>query len=1102
MTWSEVSSAAYTLYRTSGTTVEILSENTSSRTYVDTDVTAGATYVYQVAATINGGEASRSPQVSVVVPMLGMRPTVTLRLMPTSVSENGGRTTVTAQLSPASTETTTVTVSATAVSPAVEGDFALSANTTLTITAGQTTSTGTVTITANDNDADTPSKTVRVSGMATNSAGVTGPSDVTLNIIDEDDPPTVTLELMPTSIDEDGGSTTVTAHLDRVSSETTTVAVSATAVSPTVAGNFRLSSNRTLTITAGQITSSGTVTITANDNDADTPGNPVRVSGTADNSHGVTDPAEVTLTITDDDDPPTVMLELSPTSISENGGSATVTARLDRTSSETTEVTISATGVIPAVEGDFTLSPNTTLTITAGQTTSTGTVTITANNNDADTPEQTVRVSGTADNSHGVTDPEDEELKITDDDDPPTVMLLLSPTSIGENGGSTTVTARLDRVSSETTTVTVSATAVSPAVAEDLTVSVNKTLTILEGQKNSTGPVTITANDNDVDTPNKTVRVSGTADNSHGVTAPTDVTLTITDDDAAPVMTLEVRPAVIAEAAGNSAVTVRITNGATFAEDQEIRLTFEGTAEKGTDYTAGLERLTLTAGESSTATTVTTMDDAIDDEAETILITARHGGGVLGAEQTITITDDDASPVITTDTASPILVEENETAVATLTATDADRPAQDLTWRITGGADRNRFRLTAAGVLTFASAQDYEAPGDSDRNGDYEVTVEVTDGANPVEAVFTVRLEDVDDTAPVLSSASVNGPTLRLTYGEALDGSSRPVSGDFTVSGGNSARTVSGVAVSGQAVTLTLDPGVEHGETGIRVSYRPGTNPIQDTEGNAALGLSNEAVTNNTGDTTAPAVSRVEITSRPERNATYAAGQEIVVTVTFSEPVVVTGTPRLILNVGGINQQAAYRSGTGAATVFIYMVADGESDTDGVSIDADSLRLNGGGIRDGADNNALLTHDALAPDAGHQVDGIKPALAANGGAVVERSDADADLQRGAGCNFDTAGARLHGECRRCRTEGLPGRCERNRGHANARPGSGRRPGGGAHLPVAGGKSDPGHGGQRRPGNHEQDGGEQHAGYDGAVGEPGGDHFGSRLGRDLCRRGRH
>ena len=560
------------------------------------------------------------------------------------------------------------------------------------------------------------------------------------------------------------------------------------------------------------------------------------------------------------------------------------------------------------------------------------------------------------------------------------MTLRLSRTSISENGGSTTVTARLDRTSSETTTVNVSATAVSPAVAEDLTVSVNKTLTILEGQKNSTGTVTITANNNDADTPNKTVRVHGTADNSHGVTDPDDEELTITDDDAAPVMTLEVNPTVIAEAAGNSTVTVRINNGVAFAEDQQIALTFTGTASKGTDYTVGLERLTLIAGQSSTATTVTAVDDALDDEAETVRVTARHRGGVLGAEQTITITDDDASPVILTN--STILVDENETAVATLTASDADRPAEDLTWRITGGADRNRFRLTADGVLTFAAAQDYEVPGDSDGNGDYEVAVEVRDGANPVEAVFTIRLKDVDDTAPVLSSASVNGDTLTLTYGEALDPNSRPAASDFTVAGGNSARTVSNVAVSGRAVTLTLNPAVEHGDTGIRVSYRPGTNPIQDAVGNDAVRLSNARVTNNTGDTTAPTVSRVETTSRPERAATYAAGQEIAVTVTFSETVVVTGTPRLRLNVGGVSRTAAYRSGTGAAAVFVYVVADGESDTDGVSIDANSLTLNGGRIRDGSNNNALLTHDGLAANAGHKVDGVKPALAANGGAVV------------------------------------------------------------------------------------------------------------------------
>ena len=107
-----------------------------------------------------------------------------------------------------------------------------------------------------------------------------------------------------------------------------------------------------------------------------------------------------------------------------------------------------------------------------------------------------------------------------------------------------------------------------------------------------------------------------------------------------------------------------------------------------------------------------------------------------------TVVVSDAPPVITTAAAALIFVEENETAVATLAATDADHLAEELTWRITGGADRNRFKLTADGVLTFGVAQDYEAPGDSDRDNFYEVTVEVSDGANPVEAVFRVRVTD------------------------------------------------------------------------------------------------------------------------------------------------------------------------------------------------------------------------------------------------------------------------------------------------------------------------------------------------------------------------
>ena len=253
------------------------------------------------------------------------------------------------------------------------------------------------------------------------------------------------------------------------------------------------------------------------------------------------------------------------------------------------------------------------------------------------------------------------------------------------------------------------------------------------------------------------------------------------------------------------------------------------------------------------------------------------------------------------------------------------------------------------------------------------------------QAVAANASHKVDAVNPELAAtggAAVNGTTLTLTYDEPLDGGSRPAPGDFTVSGGDHARTVTGVRVSGSAVELTLDVGAEHLEAGILVSYTPGTNPIQDAVGNDARGWSSEAVTNETPDTTSPTVSRVEISSDPGSDRTYAAGDEIQVTVTFNETVVVTGTPQLTLKVGGQDRTANYQSGTGGALVFAYEVADGDEDTDGVSIEANRLTLNGGRIRDGANNNAVLDHDGLAANSGHKVDGAGPDLAETGGAVV------------------------------------------------------------------------------------------------------------------------
>jgi serine protease len=73
------------------------------------------------------------------------------------------------------------------------------------------------------------------------------------------------------------------------------------------------------------------------------------------------------------------------------------------------------------------------------------------------------------------------------------------------------------------------------------------------------------------------------------------------------------------------------------------------------------------------------------------------------------------------------LVIEGATSIAALSATDADGGA--LTFSIISGDDQSLFLMTPAGVLSFNTAPDFEAPGDSDTDNAYLLTVQVSDGA-------------------------------------------------------------------------------------------------------------------------------------------------------------------------------------------------------------------------------------------------------------------------------------------------------------------------------------------------------------------------------------
>ena len=106
--------------------------------------------------------------------------------------------------------------------------------------------------------------------------------------------------------------------------------------------------------------------------------------------------------------------------------------------------------------------------------------------------------------------------------------------------------------------------------------------------------------------------------------------------------------------------------------------------------------------------------------------------------------------------------------------------------------------------------------------------------ATQVSSTYTALVTDT--TAPELVTAQVDGETLTLTYNEALDTGSAPAPGDFSVSVAGQTAPVSGVALSGSALTLTLAVAVVNRDS-VTVTYTPGSNPIQDLAGNDAAAI-------------------------------------------------------------------------------------------------------------------------------------------------------------------------------------------------------------------------------------------------------------------------
>ena len=301
-------------------------------------------YEVEVTATSGTGARERTAMQEITVTVTDVdddvTPQVTLALAPTSISENGGVSVVTATVEPAAEAAFNVTVTAAGGgdNAAAAGDFTQSGST-LFFAAGATTATASatnvpVTITAVNNNAYTGDKTVMVSGAVTEASGVMAPEDAELTIMDDDEPNVVSLELSRTSIDEADDATTtdvtenasvLTAEIERPLAANLTVTVTVVGTGFDEAGGLTDDGDATtentytgtLTITAGE-TSSGEgtaseITITATADDTDAMDHTVMISGEAEPDDGLEGPDAVTLTIEDDDAAPDAIADLAAT---------------------------------------------------------------------------------------------------------------------------------------------------------------------------------------------------------------------------------------------------------------------------------------------------------------------------------------------------------------------------------------------------------------------------------------------------------------------------------------------------------------------------------------------------------------------------------------------------------------------------------------------------------------------------------------------------------------------------------------------------------------------------------------------------------------------
>ncbi len=616
-------------------------------------------------------------------------------------------------------------------------------------------------------------------------------NEYTLTITDNDlrVPPTVAFASTSANVDEDVGTQNVTVSLGRA------VPAGGLAVNYRLGGSatqgidYTISGAGVISAAAGALSVDIPVVIT--DDTVKEDEETVILTLMNGTGYDVGSDNVYTLTITDNDETPEVAFSTASASIDEGAGTRNVT--VDISPAPAVEFTLNYDLTGDAEEGtDYTISGARTIPVPANAISVN--IPIVVTDDSVDENDETIILTLLSSTEYTIGAVSEHTLTITDNDETPEVTFASGSSSVLEDAGTRNVTVNI-----------------SSAPVADFTLTYDLTGSAVEGTDYSitggSGTVLFAANEFSVDIPIEIIDDSDdenaetvilsliTTGTEYTVGSISEHTLTITDNDAIPEVTFASTSVSVDEDVGTQNVTINLSSAAP-AGGLTLNYSLDGSAVEGTDYSiTGSGSVSVAANAISENIPVVIIDDGVDENAETVILTLTSGlGYTVGStsEHTLTIADNDGLPTAAFASASVSVNEDVGIHNVAVNINLSSAPPADFTlnYRLTGTAEEGTdYSIAGSGtILVAANATSANIPvvitDDSTEEESEIVILTLTSGTGydlGSADEYTLTIID-NDATPVVAFASSSTSVGEEVGIQNVTVNISPVSGgDFTL---------------------------------------------------------------------------------------------------------------------------------------------------------------------------------------------------------------------------------------------------------------------------------------------------------------------------------